>query len=65
MGKPRRHHTKSRTNMSRSHIALKPMEFIICTHCKTQIRPHRVCPNCGYYKGEEVVNVLKDLKKKK
>jgi large subunit ribosomal protein L32 len=65
MGKPRRHHTKSRTNMRRSHQALKPKELITCTHCKAQVMPHRVCSNCGYYKGEEIVNVLKDIKKKK
>ena len=26
-----------------------------CPNCKEPKAPHRVCPNCGYYKGREVV----------
>ena len=27
-----------------------------CTKCGQLILPHRVCPQCGYYKGVQVVN---------
>ena len=26
-----------------------------CSHCSQPKRPHRICPNCGYYDGEEIV----------
>ena len=29
----------------------------ICPQCHEPKLPHRVCPNCGYYDGKDVVNV--------
>jgi large subunit ribosomal protein L32 len=26
-----------------------------CPHCNEIKFPHRICPNCGHYGGEEVV----------
>jgi len=26
-----------------------------CPHCRERMLPHRVCPNCGYYRGREVI----------
>ena len=38
--------------------------MIHCSKCGKPILPHIVCPYCGYYKGEEVIDVLKKLTKK-
>jgi large subunit ribosomal protein L32 len=27
----------------------------VCSHCSSPRLPHRICPNCGYYDGHEVV----------
>ncbi|HOK17266.1 MAG TPA: 50S ribosomal protein L32 [Candidatus Paceibacterota bacterium] len=64
MGLPARHHSKSRRNKGRSHMALKPSFFIKCPHCGREILPHRVCPYCGYYKEKEYIDVFKGLNKK-
>ena len=32
---------------------------MLCPKCGTEIRPHRVCMNCGTYKGKEVIKVEK------
>jgi large subunit ribosomal protein L32 len=36
----------------------------VCSKCGQQILPHRACPNCGSFKGREVIDVLKKLDKK-
>jgi len=57
-------HTPSHSGNRRSHHALKTSSFSKCPKCGTQILPHTLCKNCGYYKGREVVDVLKNLSKK-
>lgn len=46
------------------HIFLQAPSLNTCPKCGKPKRAHVVCPNCGYYKGEEVINVLKKLEKK-
>lgn len=28
-----------------------------CPTCGNMILPHRICPKCGYYKGEQYLNM--------
>jgi len=64
MGLPARHHTKSRRNKGRAHQALRPLNLSSCKQCGVQILSHRVCRNCGYYKGKQIIDVLAKLDKK-
>lgn len=64
MAVPKQRHTKSRRNKRRMHLWLKRPALTICPKCEKPIKPHTVCPNCGYYKGVEVIDVLKKLTKK-
>lgn len=65
MGVPRAHSTRGQKGRRRSHLALKPEVFAVCSHCQKPSRPHTVCVYCGFYEGKEVVNVLaRELKKK-
>jgi len=43
--------------MRRSHLHLTPLQVRYCPRCEQPVLPHRVCSNCGYYKGREVVKV--------
>jgi len=61
---PKQRHTKSRRNKRRSHLALTPESFAFCPRCKSSVLPHRACPNCGYYKEREAIDVLGRLEKK-
>ena len=29
----------------------------VCPHCQTAKLPHVVCPNCGWYKGRQAIEV--------
>lgn len=61
---PKQKHTKSRRNKRRMHIFTMAPALTKCLKCGKPILPHTVCANCGYYKGLEVIDVLKKLTKK-
>lgn len=56
MAVPFRKVSKTRRDQRRAHDALKANGLVKCTNCGEMIRPHRACPKCGYYKGEEVIS---------
>lgn len=64
MAVPKQRHTKSRRNKRRMHLYLKTPALIACLKCGKPVLPHTLCQNCGYYKGREVIDVLKKLTKK-
>jgi large subunit ribosomal protein L32 len=53
MPNPKRRHSKTRTAKRRTHDALKPVGLSECPHCHEPKAPHRVCANCGYYRGRQ------------
>lgn len=46
------------------HQYIKPVALSSCQKCGKPVLPHTVCRNCGYYKGVEVIDVMKKLTKK-
>ncbi len=46
------------------HKNIKRVVLNICPKCKKPILSHTVCRNCGFYKGQEIINVLAKLTKK-
>ena len=62
----RMRHTKGHTANRRSHHALKGARFVACSKCSAQHLMHRVCGNCGTYRGRMVIDTLKkEIKKTK
>jgi large subunit ribosomal protein L32 len=55
MAVPKRRTSHARQGKRRSHQHLKPVQVQYCSHCEQPVLPHRVCPNCGFYQGREVV----------
>jgi len=55
MAVPKKKTSPQRRDRRRSHLALKPVRAVLCSHCKQPKTAHRVCNNCGYYAGMEVV----------
>ena len=54
---PKKKHSRTRRDKRRTHDALKPHNTVQCSNCGEMRLPHRVCPNCGFYKGREVIEV--------
>ena len=64
MAVPKQRKTKSRRNQRRMHLFITRAVLAFCPKCKKPVLPHTVCKNCGYYKGKQVLDVLKKLTKK-
>ena len=57
MPNPKRRHSKARTSKRRAHDFLKVRATTTCQKCGADKLPHRVCIECGYYAGREVIEV--------
>jgi large subunit ribosomal protein L32 len=56
MGVPKRRVSKARKNRRRSIWAQIPVPTLVeCPQCHGRKLLHRVCPNCGFYKGRKVL----------
>ena len=47
--------SKSRKGERRSHLSLGGIQLQPCPQCRHPRRPHMICPNCGHYRGREVI----------
>ncbi len=65
MANPKRRHSKSRRDKRRANWKLTPPELTTCPKCKSAKLPHAVCPECGYYKDELVIEKKSAKEEKK
>ena len=61
MAVPKGKISKARRNSRRANWKLELPGIVECHQCHQMKLAHRVCKNCGYYNGVQVVN--KDEKK--
>ena len=57
---PKRRTSKSRKNKRRSHDALSQPSQSSCPQCGEPKVPHRICANCGTYRGRTVLQTDED-----
>ena len=56
MAVPKRKTAISKTKMRRAaNSKMTATGFVECPQCHEPKLPHRVCPDCGHYKGKEIV----------
>jgi len=65
MAEPKKRMTSTRSGNRQSKDALCEKTLVVCTNCKHKTIPHRVCFNCGFYKGKKVIDIKSDIIKKK
>ena len=55
MAVPKRRTSRARRDKRRAHDAMTTPPRSNCPQCGEPKLPHRVCANCGTYRGREVV----------
>ncbi|MDD3452926.1 MAG: 50S ribosomal protein L32 [Bacilli bacterium] len=53
---PFRKVSKTRGRKRRTHYKISENGVTNCPKCGAAVRPHRVCAECGTYKGKEVIS---------
>lgn len=52
MPNPKRRHSKTRTRKRRTHDGIGTPHVSNCPNCGAPVLRHRVCPECGNYRGK-------------
>lgn len=67
MAVPARKVSKTRGATRRAHVAISAKATTTCPNCGEVIKSHRVCPKCGTYKKQQVLDKeeAKESKKNK
>ena len=55
MAVPKRRTSKAKRDKRRAHDAMRTPPRSNCPQCGEPKLPHRVCGNCGTYRGREVI----------
>ena len=48
--------SKSRSRRASNMKLKQRLNLTECSNCHQKKQPHRVCPNCGFYDGRNVMN---------
>lgn len=60
MAVPKKRISKQRKRKRRTHYKAEPVVTQGCPRCGDPKLPHRVCPTCGFYRDEAVIDVDQD-----
>ncbi len=55
MAVPKRKHSKSRTKKRQAKYKAASKKVISCSNCGAPTLPHRICDECGHYRGQLVI----------
>jgi large subunit ribosomal protein L32 len=60
MAVPKKRVSKQRKRKRRTHYKAEAVTTQSCARCGDPKLPHRVCPTCGFYRDEAVIEVELD-----
>jgi large subunit ribosomal protein L32 len=61
MAVPKKRQSNTRRNMRRANHDRRVAPTVVeCSNCSEPKLPHRVCPACGFYNGQSVVEVAEE-----
>jgi len=55
MAHPKHRISKQRRNKRRTHYKAEAPTLASCSNCGSAVLYHRVCPECGYYRGRLII----------
>jgi len=55
MAHPKRKTSKQRRDKRRTHFKAASVQTATCPNCGATHQLHRVCPECGFYRGQMAV----------
>ncbi|HSV89117.1 MAG TPA: 50S ribosomal protein L32 [Bacteroidales bacterium] len=55
MPNPKTRFSKSRTDKRRTHYKASEPALTTCSNCGAMKLMHRVCPECGHYRGQQAI----------
>lgn len=64
MALPKGKISKARKNARRANWKISAPSIVKCPCCQKMKLAHRVCKNCGYYDGRDVLGISEDGKQK-
>lgn len=56
MAHPKHKTSKTRRNKRRTHYKAELPTLASCSNCGSAVLYHRVCPECGYYRGRLMID---------
>ena len=62
MAVPKVNVSRARRDSRKANWKISAPNVVKCPHCHEYTLPHQVCSHCGYYKGEQVVDMAKKQK---
>ncbi len=61
MAVPKKRVSKQRKRKRRGDVKAEAVNHAACPRCGDPKLPHRVCRSCGYYDGEQVLQVEESI----
>lgn len=55
MAHPKSRHSKTRRDKRRTHYKATLPTLAACSNCGATVKYHHICPDCGYYRGKQVI----------
>ncbi len=54
---PKFRSSRGKRGKHRSHDHIAPVHLVVCPSCRSYMRSHHVCPTCGQYRGQQIIEI--------
>jgi large subunit ribosomal protein L32 len=65
MGVPKSKRSRMRARRTRAHLTISLPNLERCPNCGGLKLPHRVCSECGYYRGEKFIKSAQEIREER